>query len=761
MITSASDSETPSAKARDDPHRHGEPLRTIPEHLQFADLFSLNDIQRIQDGFATAANVASLITDPQGRPLTQPSRFTALCRLVRGTPQGLANCMRSDAELGLMRRNGPTLFSCFSCGLLDGGTGIFVGQRHIANWLIGQVFAEDTDIERITTYAAEIGVDETAFREALAKVPRMPRERFREICQALFQFANHLSTLALRGYRREQLIATLRQARASLRARDRRLADIIDFLPDPTLALDETGAVVFWNRALEQMTGIHAKDMLGKRNFEGGSAFYGNRTPLLADYARGAVPAPDARYLIASVEPGAIIAEVDLRLPAIGQRRIWAKAVALRDEAGHITGAIESIRDITDKHQAAKALRESEEKYRRIVETANEGVWVVDKESKTVFANRRMAFLLGLTPSDMLGRRPEEFLSRAQTTDFHSHIAQQLQGISESYELLFIKNDGSRIWTLVSASPLHDATGTVVGSLGMFTDITDRKRAEAALAEQHQHLEEEVERRTRDLRNQALELAEANIRLSELDRLKSLFLSTVSHELRTPLTSILGFAKLCARDFQEHFLPLVTENPGLANKGKRIGDNLRVVFQEAGRLTRLINDVLDLSRIESGSMEWSDQRIDARPIVHQTGQTLDGMLADRPDISADLDLAPGPYPVRFDRDQLVQVLTNLLDNAVKFTQAGSVRLTAHLDATSLLLAVHDTGVGIPPDELEAIFDKFHQLRRGDTVDDTNKGTGLGLAICRQIVRHYGGRIWAESEPGRGSRFYVRLPLVEE
>lgn len=762
MTTAPADPPPAAGDAPGNTTGNGEVSRAIPELIRFTDLFTPDDIQRIQDAFAAAANVAAIITDPEGRPLTRPSRFTDFCaRVVRGTPTGLSNCMRSDAKLGRMRRDGPSLQPCLSGGLLDGGTGIFVDGRHVASWLIGQVLDETIDPERLIPYAAAIGADEADFRESLAKVPRMSRERFEEICRALHLFANHLSFLALRNYRREQLIANLRQARASLRARDRRLADIIDFLPDPTLVLNEHGAVVFWNRALEQLTGVGSEDMLGKRDYEYAKPFYGMRTPLLADYARGAVATPDARYSVASMEQNAIIAEADLFMPVTGRRRIWAKAVALRDEAGRISGAIESIRDVTDRHRAEMALRESEEKYRRIVETASEGVWVVDVEGRTTFVNKRMADMLGVTPGEMLGRTPESFQVPGHVDGLRCQLPPQGSDESDSAELLLTKKDGGLLWALASVSPLHDATGRIVGTLGMLTDITDRKRVEAQLADHRQHLEDEVERRTRDLSAQAMELAEANIRLSELDRLKSLFLSTVSHELRTPLTSILGFAKLSTRDFTEHFLPLAGDNAQLTVKGRRIAENLHVVFKEAERLTRLINDVLDLSRIESGSMDWSDQVIDAAPVVAHTARSLAGMLADRPDTGYALDLEPGPHFVRFDPDQLVQVLTNLLDNAIKFTKVGEVRVAMRRDGDHLLLSVRDTGIGIPEGELESIFDKFHQLRRGDTVDDTNKGTGLGLAICRQIVHHFDGRIWAESEPGRGSTFHVRLPLVAE
>ncbi|KHK03975.1 PocR ligand-binding domain-containing protein [Desulfovibrio sp. TomC] len=740
----------------------GTPWPRDPETVRFEDIFCLEEIQRIQDAFAEAAGVASLITDPQGLPLTQPSNFTTLCAtIIRGTEKGRINCTRSDACLGHGSVNGPTIRHCLSGGLLDGGTPIFVGNRHIANWLVGQVVDESADTESMMAYAREIGADETAFREALAAVPRISHARFEKICQALYHFANHLSALAVTNFEQSRRIGELRQAQSQVKQSDRKLAEIIDFLPDPTLVVDSAGKVTFWNKALEKLTGVAAADMLGKGDFAYGEAFYGRPTPLLIDYARGVVPHPDARYTVADHAPGEIIAEVVLSTLPGGIRQVWAKAVALYDEAGKVTGAIEVIRDVTERHRSETALRESEAMFRRIVETAHEGVWVFDGDYATTFVNQRMADMLGYRPEEMSGRRLVDFLPEESLAEAKHQQHRRRQGLSDVFEQQMQRKDGTPLWVLISASPLYDASGQFLGALGMFSDLTARKAVEEELRRHQQRLEAEVEERTRELRLQAMELAEANIRMSELDRLKSAFLSTVSHELRTPLTSILGFAKLIGREFSEHFQPLCSHDEALAARGKRIGHNLGVVYGEAERLTRLINDVLDLNRIESGNMQWRDACIDPVSVTRQAVHTIEGQLAQRPEIHFRFTADETAPQLLMDPDQLVQVVSNLLQNAIKFTEQGEVSVDVRRDGKSVLLVVRDQGVGIPSDQLESIFDRFHQVGRGDTiVSPAIKGTGLGLAICRQIVRHYGGNIWAESQPGAGSSFYVRLPVAE-
>ncbi|MBN2140764.1 MAG: cache domain-containing protein [Desulfovibrionaceae bacterium] len=299
----------------------------------------------------------------------------------------------------------------------------------------------------------------------------------------------------------------------------------------------------------------------------------------------------------------------------------------------------------------------------------------------------------------------------------------------------------------------------MVHRLGQARDKDEQRKKE--LETLNRNLEAMVEARTEDLRNKTLSLEEANRRLMDLDRMKSEFLSSVSHELRTPLTSILGFAKLIYRDFQRFFNPLSSGDPSLEKMDLRIRYNLRIIEQEGERLTRLINEVLDLNKIESGQAEWRVQDLDLAEVIRQAARGLGEELANKPDLGLEID-APGDLP-RFkgDPERIGQVLSNLLGNAVKFTKAGRVRVEARVaDNGRLRVRVSDTGVGIAEKDLDRVFDKFHQAHGGDATEGKPRGTGLGLAICRQIVEHYGGAIWARSEPGKGSVFTLELPIGE-
>jgi len=247
-------------------------------------------------------------------------------------------------------------------------------------------------------------------------------------------------------------------------------------------------------------------------------------------------------------------------------------------------------------------------------------------------------------------------------------------------------------------------------------------------------------------------------RARELDRLKTDFISTVSHELRTPMTSVLGFAKIIRKRLEQVVFPVLSgQNAGSRVVGQ-VRENLDIIVTEAERLTELINDVLDIAKMEAGKLQWRDQAVCMADVVRQALDSTRGMWGLK-GIKVVADVQEGLPQVRGDRSRLVQVLVNLISNAVKFTSQGAVTCRVRREGDFVVVSVEDPGSGIPPEHLEDIFEKFKQV--GDTLTSKPGGTGLGLPICRQIVEHHGGTIWAESEVGKGSVFSFSLPVLVE
>lgn len=337
----------------------------------------------------------------------------------------------------------------------------------------------------------------------------------------------------------------------------------------------------------------------------------------------------------------------------------------------------------------------------------------------------------------------------------NKYFLKPLHGLEETTCLVTHTQDFSlRAW-----HPSQDEIGRLATSFN--TMLNEIEKRDNKLKSHSQNLEDIVARRTAELAEQTLELEEANKRLLELDKLKSELLSTVSHDMRTPLTSIIGFAKLVKKDLSIISKTITQEDETVLRRSDRSLTNLDIICKEGKRLTRLINDFLDLSRIESGKMEWQDTEVVPGLLVDIAVEAVHGEYEALDDVALVVEMEENLPTLNCCIDRIVQVLINLLNNAAKFTNRGTVTICVARHDDMVRFSVKDTGKGVTEVNLEKIFDKFYKIEGSDTLDAglPPRGSGLGLAICREIVQHYEGRIWAESEVGKGSVFYFELPAL--
>ena len=277
---------------------------------------------------------------------------------------------------------------------------------------------------------------------------------------------------------------------------------------------------------------------------------------------------------------------------------------------------------------------------------------------------------------------------------------------------------------------------------------------------QIREIQEELRRFTVELETivaaRTRELTEANERLQELDKLKTDFISSVSHELRTPLTAVVGFMHIIEDRLGNVIFPLIeSDTPKVRKAITQVKTDIDIIQSEGERLTLLINDVLDITKMESGNTDWKMERLDINEVIeHAIAAT--GSLLRQKQLPLTLDLYKGSHFIHGDRDRLIQVMINLISNAVKFTDKGQIRIKTERNGKGIIVKVMDTGVGIDPTHHLRIFEKFRQV--GDTLTDKPRGTGLGLPICKHIIERHNGRIWVESTPGKGSVFSFVIPF---
>jgi PAS domain S-box-containing protein len=392
-------------------------------------------------------------------------------------------------------------------------------------------------------------------------------------------------------------------------------------------------------------------------------------------------------------------------------KQAWVETnkVPLHNSSGEVVGVLGTYDDITDRLQAERALQITEERYRTIFENSAVAITMANENEQLISWNKFTENLLGFTKQDLYLKPIRSLYPVGEWEKIRTHDVRQ-KGMQHHLETKMAKKDGEVIDVDVSLSILKDPDGNITGSIGVIRDITERKEAER--------------------------------KIKEAMDLKSQFISTVSHELRTPLTII-----------KEDIALIMDGAAGrVKNKQKEI---LNIAQRNIDRLARLINDVLDFQKLQSGRAKFNMQDNSINSIIETVYNTM-LKTVQKNGVELRLALDNSLPRTTFDSDKMIQVLTNLVSNAMKFTEKGSITIATRRIENSIRVSVVDTGCGIKQEDMSKLFQQFQQLASSNA--RKTGGTGLGLAISKDIVEKHGGRIWVESEFEKGTSFHFLLPI---
>ncbi len=492
------------------------------------------------------------------------------------------------------------------------------------------------------------------------------------------------------------------------------LDGFLEACPLATVVIEPNGLISEWNHAAEDLLGWTREEAIGRP----ASALLLNLNGEMAS------------KMLATSGKGA--AAVQTRKDGLSIRvMLWT--ATLTDAGTGASALLYLFSDAQDQHDEhldlVEQVRETQQqlrdmnRFKELLEAAPDAIIEIDSQGRILLMNAITEKLFGFSRSELLGQ-PIEILLPEDLRMAHEEHRQryaknaQTRPMGIGLTLSGKRKDGSRLPVEISLSPSKSAGGLRITAI--IRDVSERKRAEERLQEVRDKFTAE---------------------LSAANRLKSEFLASMSHELRTPLHTIMGFAELLAEEL---------EGP-LTDKQKRFVHHIQ---NDSSHLLELINDILDLSKIEAGRLDLHAEEFDASGALEEVLASIMPLAATK--TIAIKRLIDAPQTIKADRVRFKQILYNLLSNAVKFTPSGG-RISIECFGTGSVVrfSVRDTGIGIPASEHSAIFDKFHQV--GSTTKGVREGTGLGLAITRHLVESHGGRIWVESREGKGSCFHFTVP----
>jgi PAS domain S-box-containing protein len=773
-------------------------------------------LQSLQDQLNEIVPFPSALIDLNSRILTATA-WQDICTLFhRKNPETEKCCQQSDLYIfdHLQEANPAVSYQC-PLGLIDNAVPIIIEGKHIANFFTGQFFLEPPDLEFFRSQAAKYGFDQEEYLDAVKKVPVWNRNQLTKYLLFIKDFTESLARNGLSRLRDLERSMEVAESEARFRG-------IVENTQAGYFFVDKNGIIQDVNQSWidmykygsrEEVIGHHFVEIQQVDEVDEAIALVGrilanDPASLSGEFSRKCKDGSigyhrfSARPVVIGNQltgiEGFIIDTTDrhlaeiqrdmtqTRLESVFSQMIEAFALheIILNEKGKpvnyrfldankafermtglkvadivgktvkeilpgteevwierygqvaLTGkplTFESYHQELDRHYHVVAFsnqknqfavifediserKRSEEQIRTLayaIESVNECVSMTDMDNNILFVNEAFCRTYGYTKDELIGKSITMVRSKSEFFNRNDEILTNSLGGGWSSEIINRKKDGTEFPVHISTAVVRDEMEKPVALIGIAVDITERKKNEK-------------------------ELVDAKLKAEESDRLKSAFLANISHEIRTPMNSILGFSELLAE--------MVTDPVQIKY--------LNIILNGGSRLLNIINSVIDIAKIEAGEITIEQAEFEIDTLLNELYQ-----LNARPGMHLEFRLDPPSEPhVRMisDKTRLFQIINNLINNAIKFTHKGRVNFGYRNDAGSIVFYVADTGIGISPEFADKVFNRFHKDDLNNQAD--YNGAGLGLAISKQLVVLLNGEIWFDSDLGKGTTFYVKIPL---
>jgi PAS domain S-box-containing protein len=678
--------------------------------ITLTDLISIDEMQRLQDLFAESNNVASLITDPYGSPITKPTNFSRLCNdVIRKTKIGCANCFKSDSVIGRHNPSGPIVQPCLSGGLWDAGASINIGGKHVANWMIGQVRNEEIDEQNILKYADIIGADRAEFMDALNEIPVMSKDKFEKIAKTLFVFANEFSENKYNNFLLKQEIRKREKVAKLLQESEEKYRILFNNSPDSYFLYSE-GQIIDCNEAAERMMRCDKSKIIGLTPADLSPRYQPD----------GCISQEKANLMIQlAYKNGNHTFEWVHR--RFDNTEIFVEISMADIAVDHKPTLFATWRDITERKKNESALQESERSKSVLLSNLPGMAYrcLYDRDWTMLFVSDQCYELTGYHKEQLLGNKAisfnelivpkhQDFVWEMWMDGVNNHKSVRLE-----YQIITAKNEIKWVWE--QGLPVYDSKGNIEALEGFIVEISNRKRVEA-----------EIERK--------------NIELSRVNAEKDKFFSIIAHDLRSPFNSFLGLTQI-----------LSEEHNNLSSE--EISNFIESMKNSATNLYSLLENLLEWATIKRGHIPFSPELLNTQTIIRKGVQPL-LEVANAKQISIIID--PINIPIIADEHMTTSIIRNLVSNALKFTpKGGKITISACKKMKNTEIQIADTGIGMNQKTKNSLFKIDQQIKRKGT--DGEPSSGLGLILCKEFIEYHRGKIMVKSYEGIGTTFYLSIP----